>query len=193
VSLSGVARANFSDAGNQVATLSAFNAFPKANRVGWTRIMSQIAVVWRVVGPLLLDHRLVSSVRHWFTWLVRLLGALGVAGGSYGLTMLVTIEIYPSKAPFAWFAYSAGLSLATWIAACAGALSARGRQQQLVANIVAALSMCLPMYLAFGGNVTGGQQTIILVYAVGAGLGGLAAIRTLAALEHSAGVPTPAR
>lgn len=147
--------------------------------------MAQIAVVWRVIGPLLLGHRTVSAVGHWFYWLVRLFCALGISGGAYGLTMLVTVEIYPSKAPMAWFAYSLGLAIATWMATCVGALSARASQQHLVANIVAALVMCPPVLLALNGNAGGGQRTIVLAYVLGGGVGGLAAIRTLSALEHT--------
>jgi len=154
--------------------------------------MSQIAMVWRVVGPMLLGNRLLLGFRHWFYWVVRLLSALGIAGGAYGLTMLVTVEIYPSKGPMAWLAYSVGLAAATWIGMCAGALSARGRQQRLVANIVAALSMCLPVFLALEGSIGGGRETIVLSYALGAGLGGLLAIRTLAVLEHAAAIPVQA-
>ena len=75
--------------------------------------MSQIAVVWRLVGPLLLGHPLVIVLRAWFLAMVRLLLAFVVAVAAYGLAMLVVVEVYPPDRPMAALLYGVALAVAT--------------------------------------------------------------------------------
>ena len=81
---------------------------------GLDRVMSQIAVVWRLVGPMLLGHPLVIALRAWIRAMARLLLAFVVAVAAYGLAMLVIVEVYPPDRPLAALLYGVGLAVATW-------------------------------------------------------------------------------
>lgn len=149
--------------------------------------MSQIAVVWRVVGPMLLGHPMLTVIRAWIMAALRLIVAFGAAVGVYGLAMLVVVELYPSDRPLAWLVYGAGLGVAAWFGTCAGALAARAGQQRLVANGAAGLALVTAVGLAFDGGMTGPGQGIYLFYVSVSGVGGIGAVRLLSALPTSRG------
>lgn len=139
--------------------------------------MSQIGWVWRVVGPMLLGHPFVVAAGVASRTALRLLSACVAAAVCYALTLLVAIELYPSDRPLAGLCYGAGFAAATWLGACAGALSARPNQRRLVANAAAVLAMVLPLWLAVQAGIAGERPTVYLLYVTGAGAGGLAAVR----------------
>ena len=144
--------------------------------------MLQIVLAWRLFSPLVLGHGLVVLLRSWIAVSLRLLLALCVAVGVYGLTMLVTVELYSASRPMAALVYAAGFGLATWLATCAAVLSARVTHRRLIANVVATIAMVLPIALAMQSELSDRATGLFLVYAIGAGLGGLAAIRLLSNL-----------
>ena len=146
--------------------------------------MSQIAVVWRLVGPMLLGHPLVIALRAWIRAMVRLLMAFVVAVAAYGLAMLVVVEVYPPDRPLAALVYGVGLALATWFGTCAGALAARQGQQRLMANGAAGLALATAVGFAVADGVAGPGQGYYLFYVLASGVGGLAAIRLLSSLPH---------
>jgi hypothetical protein len=146
--------------------------------------MSQIVVVWRLVGPMLLGHKLVIALRAWIRAMVRLLFAFVVAVGAYGLAMLVVVELYPPDRPMAALVYGVGLALATWFGTCAGALAVRQSQQRLMANGAAGLALALAVGLAVEDGSTGQAQGYYLFYVFASGVGGLAAIRLLSSLAR---------
>ena len=151
---------------------------------GLERVMSQIAVVWRLVGPMLLGHPLVIALRGWIQAMLRLLMAFVVAVAAYGLAMLVVVEVYPPDRPLAAVVYGAGLALATWFGTCAGALAARQHQQRLLANGLAGLALALAVGFAVEDGFAGPGQGYYLFYVFASGVGGLAAIRLLASLPR---------
>ena len=144
--------------------------------------MSQIAMVWRLVGPMLLGHPLVIALRAWIQAMVRLLLALVVAVAAYGLAMLAVVEVYPPDRPLAALLYGVGLAVATWFGTCAGALAARQSQQRLMANGAAGLALALAVGFAVEDGSSGPAQGYYLFYVFASGVGGLAAIRLLSSL-----------
>jgi hypothetical protein len=162
---------------------SPINVMRSAER-GLERVMSQIAVVWRLVGPMLLAHPLVIALRAWIRAMVRLLMALVVAVAAYGLAMLVVVEVYRPDRPMAALVYGVGLAVATWFGTCAGALAARHSQQRLMANGAAALASALAVGFAVEGGSTGPGQGYYLFYVFASGVGGLAATRLLSSFPQ---------
>ena len=146
--------------------------------------MSQIAVVWRLVGPMLLGHPLVIALRAWIRAMVRLLMAFVVAVAAYGLAMLVVVEVYAPDRPMAALVYGAGLAAATWFGTCAGTLAARQSQQRLMANGAAGLALALAVGFAVEDGFAGPGQGYYLFYVFASGVGGLAAIRLMASLPR---------
>lgn len=144
--------------------------------------MSQIAVVWRVLSPLLLGHRLVVGTRSWAMALLHLVAAFATAAGVYLLVMLVTVELYGPGWLLAGLVYGVGMGLATWFGTCAGGLAARASQQHLVANGVAGLAFAFSVGLAVHGNLAGQDQAVYLMYVLGSGAGGLAAVRLMSTM-----------
>jgi hypothetical protein len=173
--------------GAQREPSSPINVMRSSER-GLERVMSQIAVVWRLVGPLLLGHPLVIVLRAWFLAMVRLLLAFVVAVAAYGLAMLVVVEVYPPDRPMAALLYGVALAVATWFGTCAGALAARQSQQRLMANGAAGLALAMAVGLAVEDGLTGPGQGYYLFYVFDSGVGGLAAIRLLSSLplRHTA-------
>ena len=143
-----------------------------------------IAVVWRVVSPMLLGHPLVLAVHGWTAAVLQVIAALAAAVGVYGLTMLVIVELYPSGRPLAWLVYGVGLGVAAWFGTCAGALAARARQQRLVANGAAGLALVTAVGLAAHGATAGAGEAIYLFYVLASGVGGIAAVRLLSSLPR---------
>lgn len=156
----------------------------RSSERGLERVMSQVAVVWRLVGPMLLGHPLVVALHAWVRAMVRLLMALVVAVAAYGLAMLVVVEVYPPDRPLAALVYGVGLAVATWFGTCAGALAARQSQQRLMANGAAGLALALAVGFAVEDGSTGQGQGYYLFYVFASGLGGLAAIRLLSSLPR---------
>jgi hypothetical protein len=146
--------------------------------------MSQIAVVWRLVGPVVLGHPLVIATRARSCAMLRLLAAFAVAVGAYGLAILVVVEIYAPDRPLAALLYGVGLGAATWFGCCAGALAARPNQQRLVAN--GAVGLALAMAIGFGiqDDFDSPGRGYYLFYMFCSGVGGLVAIRLLSSLPQ---------
>jgi hypothetical protein len=149
----------------------------------------QIALVLRILSTVVLGHPVLVAWKAWARAASRLLAALAVGTGVYGLVLLVMVELCPSDRPLAGLLYGAGLAAAACFGICAGALAARNDQWRIVAHGMAGLALLLPVELVVHASISGGQRPMYAIYLLGSAIGGLVAVRMLSAMPLPTGSP----